>query len=108
MEKDRARRPLFELEQPMQAAKIKVFGLGGGGGNAVSRMMAAQFTGVEFVVANTDVQALHASPAPIKLQLGTKLTGGLGAGSNRSGGSWTRSSRFPTSDCSPWWTEARR
>src|SRR6267142_2322113 len=82
MEKDRARRPLFELEQPMQAAKIKVFGLGGGGGNAVSRMMAAQFTGVEFVVANTDVQALHASPAPIKLQLGTKLTGGLGAGSN--------------------------
>ena len=82
MEKDRARRPLFELEPPVQAAKIKVIGLGGGGGNAVSRMMAAQFTGVEFIVANTDVQALHASPAPLKIQLGAKLTQGLGAGSN--------------------------
>src|SRR5437899_4854092 len=82
MEKDRTRRPLFELEHQVQAAKIKVFGLGGGGGNAVSRMMTAQFTGVEFIVANTDVQALHASPAPIKIQLGTKLTQGLGAGSN--------------------------
>ena len=82
MEKERARRPLFELEQPTQAAKIKVIGLGGGGGNAVSRMMAAQFTGVEFIVANTDVQALSASPAPMKIQLGAKLTQGLGAGSN--------------------------
>src|SRR2546425_5356761 len=82
MEKDRTRRPLFELEHQVQAAKIKVFGLGGGGGNAVSRMMTAQFTGVEFIVANTDVQALHASPAPVKIQLGTKLTQGLGAGSN--------------------------
>src|SRR2546428_299045 len=82
MEKDRARRPLFELEQTAQAAKIKVIGLGGGGGNAVSRMMAAQFTGVEFIVANTDLQALSASPAPVKLQLGAKLTQGLGAGSN--------------------------
>ena len=80
MEKDRGRRPLFELETPVQAAKIKVIGLGGGGGNAVSRMMAAQFTGVEFIVANTDVQALHASPAPLKIQLGAKLTQGLGAG----------------------------
>jgi len=82
MEKDRARRPLFELEPATQAAKIKVIGLGGGGGNAVSRMMAAQFTGVEFIVGNTDVQALSASPAPVKIQLGAKLTGGLGAGSN--------------------------
>jgi cell division protein FtsZ len=83
MEKDRARRPLFELEpQTTQAAKIKVIGLGGGGGNAVSRMMAAQFTGVEFIVANTDLQALAASPAPVKIQLGAKLTQGLGAGSN--------------------------
>src|SRR5205807_778188 len=82
MEKDHARRPLFELEQTAQAAKIKVIGLGGGGGNAVSRMMAAQFTGVEFIVANTDLQALSASPAPVKLQLGAKLTQGLGAGSN--------------------------
>src|SRR5260370_10729069 len=82
MERDRARRPLFELDEVPQAAKIKVIGLGGGGGNAVSRMLAAQFIGVEFIVANTDVQALHASPAPVKLQLGAKLTKGLGAGSN--------------------------
>src|SRR5262245_62666759 len=82
MEKERARRPLFELEQPTQAAKIKVIGLGGGGGNAVSRMMAAQFTGVEFIVANTDMQALRDSPAPVRVQLGAKLTQGLGAGSN--------------------------
>jgi cell division protein FtsZ len=76
------RRPLFELEEVVQAAKIKVIGLGGGGGNAVSRMMAADFTGVEFIVANTDVQALRASPAPVKIQLGAQLTKGLGAGSN--------------------------
>ena len=82
MERDRARRPLFELDDAPQAAKIKVIGLGGGGGNAVSRMMAAQFTGVEFIVANTDMQALRSSPAPVKVQLGAKLTQGLGAGSN--------------------------
>jgi cell division protein FtsZ len=82
MEKERGRRPLFELEEAPQAAMIKVIGLGGGGSNAVSRMIAAQFTGVEFIVANTDNQALRASPAPIKIQLGAKLTQGLGAGSN--------------------------
>src|SRR6184192_1486505 len=82
MERDRGRRPLFELDEVPQAAKIKVIGLGGGGGNAVSRMMAADFTGVEFIVANTDVQALRASPAPVKIQLGAHLTKGLGAGSN--------------------------
>ena len=82
MEKDRSRRPLFELEEVEQVAKIKVIGLGGGGGNAVSRMMAGEFSGVEFIVANTDVQALRASPAPVKVQLGVKLTQGLGAGSN--------------------------
>ena len=76
------RRPLFELEEKEPVAKIKVIGLGGGGGNAISRMMAAQFTGVEFIVGNTDIQALRASPAPVKIQLGAKLTGGLGAGSN--------------------------
>ena len=83
MEKDRARRPLFELDEVPQAAKIKVIGLGGGGGNAVSRMMSADFTGVDFIVANTDLQALRSSPAPVKIQLGTKLTAGLGAGSER-------------------------
>jgi cell division protein FtsZ len=82
MERDRTRRPLFELDEVPQPAKIKVIGLGGGGGNAVSRMMAAQFTGVDFIVANTDMQALRASPAPVKFQLGSKLTQGLGAGSN--------------------------
>src|SRR5712691_8593629 len=82
MERDRTRRPFFELDEVPQAAKIKVIGLGGGGSNAVSRMMAAEFTGVEFIVANTDLQALYASPAPVKLQIGAKLTQGLGAGSN--------------------------
>jgi cell division protein FtsZ len=82
MERDRARRPLFELEESDQSAKIRVIGLGGGGGNAVSRMMAGAISGVEFIVANTDVQALRASPAPVKIQLGAQLTKGLGAGSN--------------------------
>jgi cell division protein FtsZ len=76
------RRPLFELEAQEPVAKIKVIGLGGGGGNAVSRMMSAKFTGVEFIVGNTDIQALRASPAPVKIQLGINLTSGLGAGSN--------------------------
>jgi cell division protein FtsZ len=78
----RDRRPMFELEEPREAAKIKVIGLGGGGSNAVNRMMAARFTGVDFIVANTDLQALRASPAPVKLQLGARLTGGLGAGAD--------------------------
>jgi len=64
------------------AAKIKVIGVGGGGGNAVNRMIAARVEGVEFMVANTDVQALQASHAPVKIQLGAKLTKGLGAGAN--------------------------
>src|ERR1700693_1377867 len=63
-------------------AKIKVIGVGGGGGNAINRMIAAQVKGVDFMVANTDVQALEASQAPVKIQLGTKLTKGLGAGAN--------------------------
>jgi cell division protein FtsZ len=82
MQRDPGRRPLFQLDEVPQAAKIKVIGLGGGGSNAVSRMIAAQFNGVEFIVANTDAQALRASPAPVKIQLGAKLTQGLGAGSN--------------------------
>ncbi len=63
-------------------AKIKVIGVGGGGGNAVNRMIDTGLEGVEFVVANTDLQALRMSRAPIKLQLGVKLTNGLGAGAN--------------------------
>ena len=62
------------------AAKIKVIGVGGGGGNAVNRMIEAQLKGIEFISANTDLQALRRSKAPTKLQLGTTLTRGLGAG----------------------------
>jgi cell division protein FtsZ len=63
-------------------AKIKVIGVGGGGGNAVNRMIAADVKGVDFLVANTDAQALQASHASLKIQLGTKLTKGLGSGGN--------------------------
>jgi cell division protein FtsZ len=69
-------------EQLPTGAKIKVIGVGGGGGNAVNRMIAAQVEGVEFITANTDAQALQLSMAPVKLQLGMKLTSGLGAGAN--------------------------
>jgi cell division protein FtsZ len=65
-----------------RGARIKVIGVGGGGNNAVNRMIAAQVEGVEFIAANTDVQALQASSAAVKLQLGVKLTSGLGAGAN--------------------------
>ncbi|HET8578651.1 MAG TPA: cell division protein FtsZ [Methylomirabilota bacterium] len=82
MEHSQGRRPVFELEDEREAAKIKVIGLGGGGSNAINRMMTARFSGVEFIVANTDLQALRASPAPVKVQLGARLTGGLGAGSD--------------------------
>ena len=63
-------------------AKIKVIGVGGGGGNAVNRMIAADVKGVDFLVANTDAQALQTSRASLKIQLGTKLTKGLGSGGN--------------------------
>src|SRR5437763_853015 len=69
-------------EDPRNNAKIKVIGVGGGGGNAVNRMICAGVEGVEFAVANTDLQALQMSRAPVKIQLGTKLTNGLGAGAN--------------------------
>src|SRR5579871_608561 len=69
-------------EDPGNNAKIKVIGVGGGGGNAINRMICAGVEGVEFVVANTDLQALQMSRAWVKIQLGTKLTNGLGAGAN--------------------------
>ena len=69
-------------EPPVTGAKIKVIGVGGGGSNAVNRMIEAGIKGVEFIVVNTDVQALNDSKAPMKIQLGSKLTRGLGAGSN--------------------------
>jgi cell division protein FtsZ len=73
----------FMLEEgPPNGAVIKVIGVGGGGGNAVNRMIAAQVEGIEFIVANTDLQALKMSNAPVKIQIGQKLTNGLGAGAN--------------------------
>jgi len=69
-------------DEPVHGARIKVIGVGGGGGNAVNRMIQARMEGVEFIAANTDVQALKLSQAPVKLQLGVRLTLGLGAGAN--------------------------
>jgi cell division protein FtsZ len=81
MKKDSSIRISFN-EEPVNDAKIKVIGVGGGGGNAVNRMIDAGVEGIEFIVANTDLQALRMSRAPVKLQLGVKLTNGLGAGAN--------------------------
>jgi cell division protein FtsZ len=69
-------------EATRAGARIKVVGVGGGGSNAVTRMVQAGLSGVEFIVANTDAQALRANPAPIKIQIGSKLTKGLGAGAD--------------------------
>src|SRR6187402_632030 len=69
-------------EGERSGARIKVVGVGGGGSNAVNRMVRAGFDGVEFIVANTDLQALQLNAAPIKLQIGAKLTKGLGAGAD--------------------------
>ncbi len=76
-----AMRIQFHDEIP-HGARIKVIGVGGGGGNAINRMIEAKVEGVEFITANTDVQALKLSQAPVKLQLGVRLTAGLGAGAN--------------------------
>jgi cell division protein FtsZ len=74
---------MFEIvEQENLKARIKVIGIGGGGGNAVNTMIGSKFTGVDFIVANTDAQSLDASPAPVKIQLGATVTKGLGAGAN--------------------------
>ena len=69
-------------ESLLRGAHIKVVGVGGGGGNAIKRMMRSGLQGVDFVAANTDQQALQSNDAPEKLQLGANLTGGLGAGAN--------------------------
>jgi cell division protein FtsZ len=72
---------IFELEeQSAQNARMKVVGVGGGGGNAVNRMIAEALSGVQFISVNTDAQALAASRSDIKVQIGKKLTRGLGAG----------------------------
>jgi cell division protein FtsZ len=69
-------------DPPLTGARIKVIGIGGGGSNAVNRMIEAGIEGIEFLVANTDLQALKRSSAPIKIQLGSRLTKGLGAGAD--------------------------
>lgn len=73
---------IFMDEPPITGAKIIVIGVGGGGSNAVNRMIEAGIKGVDFIVVNTDLQALNDSQAPIKIQLGSSLTRGLGAGAN--------------------------
>jgi len=74
---------MIELEESLECgARIKVVGIGGGGGNAVNTMINAGLPGVEFIAANTDAQALRSNLSPIKVQLGEKITKGLGAGAN--------------------------
>src|SRR5580693_7551122 len=73
---------IIQDEEALHGTKIKVVGVGGGGSNAVARMMNEGLTGVEFHILNTDMQALQASPVPNKLQIGLKVTNGLGAGSD--------------------------
>ena len=75
---------MFEIveQQNSLAARIKVIGIGGGGGNAVNTMIGSRLSGVDFMVANTDAQSLQASQAPVRIQLGSMVTKGLGAGAN--------------------------
>jgi len=74
---------MFEFDESIdQSAKIKVVGIGGGGGNAINTMISCDVYGVDFIVANTDAQALRMSKAPSKIQIGAQLTKGLGAGAN--------------------------
>jgi cell division protein FtsZ len=80
-ENDRPGRIQF-AEEETHGAHIKVVGVGGGGGNAISRMIASGLQGIEFIAVNTDLQALRANRAPQKIQIGAKLTKGLGAGAN--------------------------
>jgi cell division protein FtsZ len=75
-------RILLEEDFSRAGARIKVIGVGGGGGNAVNRMVLAGFSDVEFIVANTDRQALALNAAPVKVQIGAQLTKGLGAGAD--------------------------
>ncbi len=83
MEREEGKSRLFTIiEENRCTAVIKVFGVGGGGGNAVNNMIEEGLQGVEFIAANTDAQALSRNLAPLKLQMGARLTKGLGAGAN--------------------------
>ena len=81
----------FEEKGMDNLANIKVIGVGGGGNNAVNRMISAGVKGVEFIAVNCDAQALLLSKAPTRIQIGEKLTKGLGAGANPE--NWRKSSR---------------
>ena len=85
----------LRLDEDRRAgARIKVVGVGGGGSNAVSRMVQSGFDGVEFIVANTDLQALQVNPAPVKIQIGAQR--GLARARTRTSAA-RRRSRTPTS-----------
>ncbi|MCL5023005.1 MAG: cell division protein FtsZ, partial [Nitrospirae bacterium] len=74
---------MFEIDDVKgQAARIKVVGVGGAGGNAINNMIASNLQGVEFIAVNTDTQVLETSLAPVKVQIGASITRGLGAGSD--------------------------
>ena len=95
----------FEADTP--PANIKVIGVGGGGGNAVQNMIMAGLKGVSFICANTDAQALLRSKAEIKLQIGEKLTKGLGAGADPTWAAMRRrkaSARSRTPSAMPTWS----
>ena len=79
---ERRAHEMFQFEEESLPAVIKVIGVGGGGSNAVSSMVLSEIKGVEFIVVNTDMQALELARVPIKLQIGSKITNGRGAGAN--------------------------
>lgn len=79
---ERREKGMFQFDEEKLPARIKIIGVGGGGSNAVSSMVFSDIKGVEFIIANTDMQALELSRAPVKLQIGAKLSGGRGAGGN--------------------------
>ena len=81
MESDVTNNLSFDLPKN-KSNVIKVIGVGGGGSNAINHMFQQGIKGVDFVISNTDAQALNESPVPIKIQLGASLTEGLGAGAN--------------------------
>jgi cell division protein FtsZ len=82
LNEERRANGMFQFEEEALPAVIKVIGVGGGGSNAVSTMYQSDIKGVQFIIANTDMQALELARAPIKLQIGSKLTCGRGAGAN--------------------------
>src|SRR5512143_2638553 len=73
---------MIDFDSKETGARIKVIGVGGGGGNAINTMVAGRLEGVEFIAANTDVQALAANRADVKIQIGKGTSRGLGAGAN--------------------------